>query len=114
MTPELRRVEFLGRSRRDLRSFPTLAREQAGRQILLLQQGLEPMDWKPMKSIGAGASEIRVREESGAYRVIYIAKFKEAVYVLHCFEKRSQKTSRADLELATARYREVLARRPRL
>lgn len=72
------------------------------------------MDWKPMKSIGAGASEIRVREESGAYRVIYIAKFKEAVYVLHCFEKRSQKTSRADLELATARYREVLARRPRL
>ena len=67
-----------------------------------------------MKSIGAGVSEIRVRNESGAYRVIYIAKFEEAVDVLHCFEKKSEKTGRADLELATARYKEVLARRPRI
>jgi phage-related protein len=64
-----------------------------------------------MKSIGSGVSELRIRDESGAFRVIYIAKFEEAVYVLHCFEKKSERTARADIELAAARYKEVRARR---
>ena len=60
-----------------------------------------------MKSVGSGVNEIRIHDAAGAFRVIYIAKLKDAVYVLHCFEKKSQKTSRADLELASRRYRSL-------
>lgn len=105
--PLLRELRFIGRSRDDLRSFPPSVREMAGRQLLLLQQGHEPADWKPMKSIGSGVNELRIRDQSGAFRVIYIAKLKDAVYVLHCFEKKSRKTSLADLRLASARLKEL-------
>jgi phage-related protein len=111
--PPLRELRFLGRAREDLRSFPPSAREAAGRQLLLLQQGGEPADWKPMKSVGSGVSELRIHDQSGAFRVIYIAKLKDAVYVLHCFEKKSQKTSLADLRLATARFKELSRGGPR-
>jgi phage-related protein len=67
--------------------------------------------WKPMKSIGAGVNEIRVRDTTGAFRVIYIAKLKDAIYVLHCFEKKSQRTSLPDLRVATARYKDLVAGR---
>ena len=107
----MRRIEFIGRSREDLRDFPDAARRQAGQQLDLVQHGEEPLDWKPMKTIGPGVNEIRLRDESGAYRVIYVAKFKDAVYVLHCFEKKSQKTSRGDLDIATARYRALIRAR---
>jgi len=82
--------------------------QEAGRQLRNVQNGREPDDWKPMASIGTGVNEIRIRDRSGAYRVIYIAKLEDAVYVLHCFEKKSQKTSRRDLEIAGARLRELL------
>lgn len=108
-----RRVEFVGRSRDDLRSFPVSIRELAGRQLLLVQNSAMPTDWKPMKSIGAGVAEIRVRDVSGAFRVIYVAKFEEAIYVLHCFEKKSAKTSRADLAIAPAHYKSLFAGRLR-
>jgi phage-related protein len=108
-----RRVEFIGRSRDDLRSFPESAQELAGRQLQFVQYGALPADWKPMRSIGPAVNEIRIHDATGAYRVIYVAKFDEAIYVLHCFEKKSQKTSRADLALASARYRSVLAGRLR-
>jgi phage-related protein len=78
------------------------------RQLNLVREGREPTDWKPMKTIGAGVNEIRTRDASGAYRVIYIAKLKDAVYVLHCFEKKSQKTSRQDLELASKRFKQLI------
>ncbi len=71
-----------------------------------VQRGLDPFDWKPMPAVGAGVREIRVREESGAYRVLYVAKFEETVLVLHCFQKKTQATSRRDIELAAKRYRE--------
>jgi phage-related protein len=71
----------------------------------MVQVGRNPDDWKPMSTVGPGVCEIRVRDESGAFRVIYVAKFKDAVYVLHAFQKKARKTSRADLELARARYR---------
>ena len=70
--------------------------------------GKPPTDWKPMTTIGKGVQEIRIRDEMGAFRVIYIARFLDAVYVLHCFQKKTQKTSRADLALAAKRYGELM------
>ncbi len=101
-------VEFCGSSLDDLRAFPLAARREAGHQIDQVQNGLEPDDWKPMNTVGPGVREIRIREAAGAFRVVYVAKFADAVYVLHCFQKKTEKTSKADLELATRRYRDLL------
>src|SRR5712672_16977 len=100
-------VIWMGRSREDLREFPDAARVDAGYELDTVQRGEEPGDWKPMRSVGAGVSEIRIQEESGAFRVIYLASRPEVVYVLHCFRKKTQKTSRRDLELATERFKRV-------
>jgi phage-related protein len=108
----IRRVEFVGSSLDDLRSFPQSARRAAGYQLDRLQHGLEPDDWKPMKTIGAGVKEIRVRDVSGAFRVIYAAKLGDVIYVLHCFQKKTQKTSGQDLHLAEARYRQLMRGAP--
>ena len=72
-----------------------------------MQLGEEPHDWRPMESVGRGVREIRIREQSGAYRVMYILKFKDAIYVLHCFQKKRQKTASRDLALAQRRYKEL-------
>jgi phage-related protein len=101
-------VHFVGSSREDLRALPETVQETAGFQLFKVQQGKEPDDWKLMKTVGPGVQELRVRDESGAYRVFYVAKFEEAVYVLHVFEKRSQKTARPDIELGKSRYAELL------
>ena len=61
-----------------------------------------------MNTIGRGVREIRIRDASGAFRVLYVARFDDAVYVLHCFHKKTQKTRKSDLELAGQRYRELL------
>jgi phage-related protein len=106
-------VEFLGSSLDDLRSFSPGARRAVGHQIDRVQQGLDPDDWKPMPSVGAGVREIRVRDASGAWRAIYVAKLQDAVYVLHCFQKKTQKTPQADIELAKARLSELMARKAR-
>lgn len=100
-------VEFRGNSLDDLRTFPSTVRREAGYQLDRVQHGYEPDDWKPMTTIGQGVQEIRIRDASGAFRVIYIAKFADAVYVLHCFQKKTQKTAKADLDLATKRYRDL-------
>lgn len=101
-------VVFLGNSREALRAFPTVARHRAGYQIERVQRGLDPDDWKPMPTVGPGVREIRVREEAGAFRVIYVAARAEAVYVLHSFRKTSRRTSRLDSELATKRFNELM------
>lgn len=101
-------VAFRGSSLDDLRAFPLAARREAGHQLDQVQHGLEPDDWKPMPTLGAGVREIRIRDAAGAFRVIYVAKFADAVYVLHCFQKKTQKTSKPDLDLAESRYRELL------
>ena len=101
-------VEFLGSALDDLRDFPPSARSQAGYQLDKVQHGEEPDDWKPMKTIGSGVQEIRIQDEAGAFRVIYIAKLKDAVYVLHCFQKKSPKTSVQDIALASKRYNELM------
>ncbi len=100
-------VEFRGSALDDLRAFPLSARREAGHQLDLVQRGGEPDDWKPMPAIGRGVREIRIREADGAFRIIYVARFSAAVYVLHCFQKKTQKTSKADLDLAEKRYREL-------
>lgn len=104
---DLKPIAFQGGALDDLRTFPTPIRREAGFQLDQVQRGGEPDDWKPMPSIGRGVREIRIRDDSGAYRVIYVAKFADAVYVLHCFQKKTQKTSKADLDLAKKRYRDL-------
>jgi phage-related protein len=101
-------VEFRGSALDDLRAFPAAARREAGYQLDQVQRGREPDDWKPMNTIGRGVREIRIRDAAGAFRVLYVAKFDDAVYVLHCFQKTTQKTSKADLNLAAQRYRDLL------
>ena len=98
-------VRFVGSARDSLAAFPKAARTRAGYELFAVQVGRNPDNWKPMANVGPGACEIRVRDPTGAYRVIYIARFVDAVYVLHAFQKKTQKTSRADLELAAKRYR---------
>jgi phage-related protein len=103
----VRALVFLGTAKDDLSAFPEVARRRAGFELFMVQAGREPDDWKPMKSVGPGVCEIRVRDKAGAFRVIYAARFEKAVYVLHAFQKKSEKTSRRDIELARARYRDA-------
>ena len=105
---ESKPVEFRGSALEDLRAFPGAARREAGYQLDQVQHGREPDDWKPINTVGQGMREIRIRDAAGAFRVMYVAKFENAVYVLHCFQKKTQKTSKADLNLAAQRYRELL------
>lgn len=105
---DIKPVEFRGGSLDDLRAFPLAAKREAGHQLDQVQNGLEPDDWKPMNTVGQGVKEIRIRDAAGAFRVIYAAKFADAVFVLHCFQKKTEKTSKADLDLAAKRYRDLL------
>lgn len=92
----------------DLIKFPDDPRQVAGFQLSKIQAGLEPEDWKPFDDVGAGTREVRIRDANGTFRAMYVAKFKEAVYVLHCFQKKAQATSKRDKGIATARYRAVI------
>jgi phage-related protein len=106
-------IAFLGSSLDDLRSFSADARRQAGYQLDRVQRGLEPDDWRSMPSIGAGVREIRVGERAGAFRVIYVATFADAVYVLHAFQKKTRQTAKRDVDLAASRLRAQLVKRRR-
>lgn len=100
-------VRFLGDSLQCLREFPEDARHDAGYQLDKVQRGERPDDFKPMPVIGKGVEEIRITEDSGAYRVIYFARRAEAVYVLHAFQKKTQSTSRRDIDAARRRFVQV-------
>jgi phage-related protein len=100
-------VRFHGDSLDRLRDFPEDARREAGYELYQVQNSRDPSDWKPMSTIGAGVREIRIRDALGAYRVVYIATFADAVHVLHVFAKKTRKTARRDLELAAARLRQL-------
>ncbi|MEO5606845.1 MAG: type II toxin-antitoxin system RelE/ParE family toxin [Polaromonas sp.] len=104
----MKSVQFLGNSLKCLREFPSDARQDAGRQIDLVQRGMQPDDFKPMPSIGQGVEEIRVWDESGTFRVIYTARLADAVYVLHAFQKKTQATSKSDIELAKTRFAQLM------
>lgn len=103
-------ITFLGDSLEVIRAFPTDARREAGFQLDKVQHGLMPDDWKPMKTIGPGVNEIRIRDDDGVYRVVYIAKLEASVYVLHAFQKKTQKTVKTDLDLAKSRLQALLMR----
>ena len=101
---------WLGNSLDAVKSFSAEARKEAGHELSQVQAGREPSDWKSMETVGAGVKEIRIRVET-AYRVLYVAKFDEAVYVLHGFEKKTQKTPKAEIDLANERYRKLMNER---
>ncbi|WP_246585350.1 type II toxin-antitoxin system RelE/ParE family toxin [Thiorhodospira sibirica] len=98
-------LKFIGSSLDDLRKMPASVRHTLGIELMTIQYGGNPSNFKPMKCVGAGAYEIRHREPSGAFRVIYVAKQDDAVYVLHAFQKKSQKTTKNDIDLAAKRYK---------
>ncbi len=102
----MKRLVFVGSSLEDLKGFPAEARRAAGFELGSVQRGLNPPDWKLMKEVGAGVREIRIHV-LGEWRVLYVAKFAEAIYVLHAFQKKAQKTKREDIELARTRYRQI-------
>jgi len=102
----MKRLRWLGTSYKRLLKFPKGALRQAGYQLGKVQRGEEPTDWKPMKEIGPGAAEIRIHDPH-EHRVVYVAKFADAVYVLHAFEKKTQKTTEKDLNIARTAYAEL-------
>jgi phage-related protein len=100
-------IAFVGSALDELRDFPVGARREAGYQLDRVQRGLDPDDWKPMTGIGSGVREVRIHDEMGTFRVVYIASLAEAVYVLHAFQKKTPRTAKRDLDLATARLRQI-------
>lgn len=102
----MKTLRFIGSSLDDLRDFPAEARRQVGFELDAVQRGMMPTDFKPMPTVGAGVYEIRVHV-LGEWRVMYIARFEQSVYVLHAFQKKTQRTRKEDIELAARRYREL-------
>jgi phage-related protein len=100
-------LRFLGNSLECFRQFPEEARHDVGYQLEQVQHGKQPTDFKSMSSVGKGVKELRVWDDSGTYRVVYIARFAEAVYVLHAFQKKARATSERDIELVRTRYAEL-------
>jgi len=107
MSP-LKPISFLGNALSSIRDFPEEAKREVGYQLDRVQRGYDPDSWKPMKTIGAGVREIRVRDKSGAFRVIYVVQHGKQVFVLHAFQKKTEKTTKQDLELAKTRHRTLI------
>ena len=106
-----KQIRWIGSAYNDLLAFPKDVRKEAGFELGKVQAGLEPSDWKAFDDVGPGTREIRIRDASGIFRVMYVAKFEEAIYVLHCFQKKTQVTSERDKAIAAARYRAVVSAR---
>lgn len=107
-------LDWRGSSLQDIKNdaiFTPSARREAGRQLSFVQSGLAPEDWRPFPEVGAGAQEIRINLDDGWFRIIYVAKFPEAIYVLHCFKKKSNATSKQDKRVAEVRYKAVVQER---
>jgi phage-related protein len=107
----MKSIVFIGDSLKRLREFPEDARHDAGYQLDKVQRGQTPDDCKPMPAIGNGVEEIRIWDDSGTYRVIYTARLRDAVYVLHAFQKKTQATSKRDVDVARQRLAQVLKER---
>lgn len=103
-------MKWVGSTLDDQRALPAEVRRELGFDLRRVQQGKLPRDWKTITTVGPGAMEIRI-QLNGAFRMMYVAKFAEAIYVLHVFQKKTQKTS--ELDLAVARRRLALVRRTR-
>lgn len=103
----MKTLYFLGDSRKRLCDFGKDARQDAGYQLDKVQRGEQPDDFKPMPSIGKGVEELRIWDDTGTYRVIYTARIKDAVYVLHAFQKKTDKTAKSDIDLAKTRFADL-------
>lgn len=101
---KLKPLQFRGSSKKDFLGFPENVRVDGGHQLYLIQKGETADDWKPITTVGRGCYEIRIDEDANAYRIIYVAKFENAIYVLHAFQKTTRKTSQSDIDLARDRY----------
>ena len=107
----MKKIVFSGRTLEKIKKFPNKTKREVGFQLDKVQQGENPTDWKPMNSIASGVQEIRISESEGIYRVIYLANFEEAVYVLHAFQKKTNKTSKPDIDTAKKAYNKIIAER---
>lgn len=103
----MKQLAFVGSSLDDLKAFPVGARREVGYELHRIQHGLDPHDWKPMASVGAGVREIRIRDDTSAYRVLYVTNVGDAVYVLHAFNKKTERTAKSDIDLARKRLKEI-------
>ena len=113
-TPIDKPIGWCGSSHKDLtdeKTFPLNVRKEVGHQLNQIQKGLDPDDWRPFEVVGPGTKEIRINPGDGWFRVMYVAKFEEAVYVLHCFKKKTSETSKKDKDLTAARYKELVQER---
>ena len=106
MALELKPLMFVGNSKEDLRSFPAEVKHAIGVELMRVQAGADPTDFKPMQAVGRGAYELRVHIQ-GAWRAIYVARLRDAIYVLHAFQKKTRRTSRRDIDVASRRYRSI-------
>lgn len=102
----MKKLLFIGSSIDTLRDFPAEVRREAGFELDAVQRGLMPSDFKPMLNIGVGVYELRIHV-LGEWRILYVAKRPEAIYVLHAFQKKTQKTRREDIELGIKRYQQI-------
>ncbi|MDP3142661.1 MAG: type II toxin-antitoxin system RelE/ParE family toxin [Candidatus Omnitrophota bacterium] len=100
-------IVFLGDSLARLRGFPESARQDTGRELARVQAGNVPLDWNPMPTVGRGVREIRVSDKPGEFRILYVAQLADAIYVLHAFHKKTQKTAQRDVDLAASRYQQI-------
>jgi len=100
-------IYWVGSSLKDLLALPDEVKKDAGYQLHRVQNGLEPENWKPFQEVGSGVNEIRIYDENGAFRVMYVAKFSEKIYVLHAFQKKTQKTNQNDINIAKTRYKAI-------
>jgi len=104
----MKEIDFVGNSLDAIKDFPPKAKRQVGHELDRVQRGQEPGDWKPMKSVGAGVREIRVKDEQGIYRVVYLVKYLDLIHVLHAFQKKTEKTAKRDLDIAKQRLKQLL------
>lgn len=107
----MKQIHFKGTSKEDLREFPCAARQDAGYQLRKIQNDKPPSHWKPFKTVGPGTKEIIIKDDGDEFRVMYVIKFEERVYVLHAFQKKDQKTRQSDIDIAKARYKEIANKR---
>ncbi len=106
-------IDWRGSSLKDLRNFPVDVKKRAGYELEQIQQGLPPTQWKSINDWGAGVVEIKIDAFAGTFRVVYIAKFEDAIYILHCFAKKTQQTSLTDIAIIKTRYAEIVRERER-
>jgi phage-related protein len=111
LTPSVKPIDWRGTSKKVLLSLCYEVKKTAGFELHRVQYGLEPRHWKPRNDLGSGIVEIRIDNDNNQYRIMYVATFVESVYVLHCFTKKTQKTSRIDNEIVMLRYKEIVKER---